>query len=174
MPSPRKGESLEQFRARSREYMEARAIARGRRPVRRIAREDVPPVVRRRRSAYPPEEAYERRAAFMEQVGMWPERSFRPPLSQPTGGERVQAAKPHGWHSGQVADRAAPQTDGEARRKRQARGHRSRRQSLAGALRGVAGYPRSLVNRKLTLSSRRGAKGAKTTLRIGNVPERFR
>jgi hypothetical protein len=76
MPSPRKGENPEDFKARVREYMNARNFARtGRQPIRRI-RASLPkehsPVAPTRHH-YKTED-WERRLAYREQVGLWPER----------------------------------------------------------------------------------------------------
>lgn len=78
MPSIRKGEHPEQFRARVRDYMERRARKAGRAPERRIPREDAGRMV----------EAWRRRADYLKSAGgFWPERSFRPVFIAPGRGE---------------------------------------------------------------------------------------
>ncbi len=114
MPSPRKNETPEAFKARCREYMNARNFARtGRQPIRRIAVAEVP------RKGGPSWEALERRRKFLEQTGMYPERTIRPPPSSPTGGgELAQAAKPRGAPMTATGDRHRPRLTGIDRRAR--------------------------------------------------------
>lgn len=94
MPSQRKGETLEAFRQRSRLYMEARAIAAGRTPVRRRKGSTLPPSPPERRGRLTAE-MWQRRADYLKSVGgFWPERSFRPVFESPgrgrSGAERVR------------------------------------------------------------------------------------
>jgi len=76
MPARKKYESLEDFRERSRLYMEARAIKRGRHPIRRMGRPSLPKEhspVAPTRYHYRTED-WQRRQDFREQVGLFPDR----------------------------------------------------------------------------------------------------
>ena len=76
MPARRKNESLEEYRARSRDYMERRAIARGGQPIRRVGRPSLPtPHAPARRMVFgrAPKE-WQRRQDYRETVGLYPER----------------------------------------------------------------------------------------------------
>ncbi len=70
MPSIRKGETREQFKARIRDYMNTRNFSRtGRRPIRRIV-SGGPQSSRLRLTA----EDFRRRLEYREQVGLYPDR----------------------------------------------------------------------------------------------------
>ncbi len=76
MPARRKNESIEAFRERSRLYMDARAIKRGRRPIRRVQplsppREHFPTAPTRNHYTI---EEWQRRYDYRAQVGHYPER----------------------------------------------------------------------------------------------------